>query len=118
MRQLIFVILIFQFVQMRSQVQKPGGVEGSIVWKLTEATSSDGARWKSNIAEDTSSMFLRGKLTSINSNPAILFNNQTIRANTSLNLGDLKTFSLFTVCQETDSLVEQVEPLLLQRNMA
>lgn len=108
MRQVLFVILLFQFVLMNSQELRPGGVQGAIFWKITEAETLDLARWKSNINEDSTTLPIQGKLSSINSYPAIVFNSQQTQANNSLNLGELKTFSLFTVCKTRNDIDEQV----------
>ncbi len=108
MRQVLFVILIFRLVLVYSQDQKPGGVQGSIIWNITETKSPGEAYWKSNIANDTSLLAVGGKKAVINNHPAMVFSNQISKKAITLNLGNLKSFSLFTVCQERDSLTEQV----------
>lgn len=108
MRFVLVVISTFLLVPVYSQYLKPGGVQGAIVWKITEPISSSEAHWKSIIADTTSSMIVRGKRTVINNYPAISFKNKISSNDISLNIGNLNTFSFFTVCQETDSVNEQV----------
>ena len=108
MRTILSLILLFRLMSVFPQEQRPGGVKGSVVWNITELSGAGQARWKSNIDPGTSETLISGGRAMINNHPAILFGKNTQSKTLTMNLADLKTFSLFTVCQETDSITEQV----------
>lgn len=108
MRFALSIILIFRLALIYPQELKPGGVQGALVWNVTKATMQGEAQWKSNIKGNNASMLISGSRAMINNHPAIIFNNKVNSKALTLNLAELKTFSMFTVCQETDSLTEQV----------
>ena len=87
MRIVLVVISTFLLIPVYSQNLKPGGVEGAIVWNITEPTTPSEAHWKSVLA-DTSSLIVTGKQAMINKSPAIIFTNQTGRNDISLTLGN------------------------------
>jgi hypothetical protein len=110
MKAFVFIIVFFQCFTAYAQRIIPGGVKGAFVWEITEGTGSDQARWKSNLNGDADSgLLLSGKITSINSNPAISLDADDDKIfNRTINLGDLASFSMFTVCQEIDTLKERI----------
>ena len=126
------VISLMAFLQIGSvygQTHLPGGVRGALVWEITESAQSGQAQWKSMLASTADSSFLvRGKVQTINNYPALLFSNGSDPVNSSLNLGKMAEFSLFTVCQESDTASERVifslgsdtaaEMILTNRRMA
>ena len=109
MRQVIFIIVFIPFVTIYGQKTKPGGVQGACVWETTEATYPGQAQWKSRLTNPLDSgLVIKGKIKTINNNPALFFSDGTNTINSTLNLGKLVSFSLFTVCQENDSISERV----------
>jgi hypothetical protein len=91
------------------QTRLPGGVSGALVWEITESLQSGQALWKSMLASTSDTAFhLRGRAQTINSYPALLFSNGTNAVDNTLNLGKMTSFSLFTVCHESDTTSERV----------
>lgn len=87
----------------------PGGVEGATVWQVTEVLQTGKARWKSNYNNNPgSAISAKGNIKAINNNPALLFSKESNSINSTLNLGSLESFSLFTVCQANDTIAERV----------
>ena len=56
----------------------------------------------------TTGLHIKGKNSTINNNPALFFSEGSNTVNSTLNLGKLESFSLFTVCQAIDTLTERV----------
>ena len=109
MRQVIFIIVFLPFVTIYGQKTKPGGVQGACVWETTEATYPGQAQWKSRLTNPLDSgLVIKGKIKTINNNPALFFSDGSNTISSTLNLGKLESFSLFTVCQENDSISERV----------
>ncbi|HUX57825.1 MAG TPA: T9SS type A sorting domain-containing protein [Bacteroidales bacterium] len=111
MKQVIFIILFIPFVSIYSQNSLPGGVKGASVWEITEGTKPGEAQWKSNLnfkSTIETGLLIKGKNRSINNNPALFFSEGSNTINSTLNLGKLASFSLFTVCQANDTLAERV----------
>jgi hypothetical protein len=103
------LIAFLQICPVFSQTHLPGGVRGALVWEVTEPAQSGQAQWKSVLTHPADTGFLvRGKIKTINNYPAVLFSNVTDTAYGTINLGKLEAFSLFTVCQESDTVTERV----------
>ena len=100
MKQVIFILVFVPFVTIYAQETKPGGVQGACIWEITQHAQPGQAQWKSNLksALDTG-LVIKGKIKTINNNPALFFSEGTNTINSTLNLGELVSFSLFTVCQ-------------------
>jgi hypothetical protein len=107
MKHFILFIIILPFIVLNAQQPIPGGVSGAYIWEITENKLPDRAQWKSNLKNtpDTS-LSISGKSKTINNNPALFLNANSI--NNSLNLGKLASFTMFTVCQDTDTVTEKV----------
>jgi hypothetical protein len=107
MKQLILIIVLSQFMALKAQLPMPGGVANPHIWEITENNLSGQALWKSKLTNtpDTG-LTITGKSKSINNNAALYFDAGKI-TNT-LDLGKLETFSLFTICQDEDTLSENV----------
>lgn len=109
MKQAAFIIALFQFVSLYSQEIMPGGVKGAALWEITEVSKNGAGTWESNLPSDSDLKIpAEGSLRTINNNPALLFNAGTGKINSTLNLGKLSSFSMITVCQETDTLREKI----------
>lgn len=107
MKHFIFFIAFLPLIALKAQQPMPGGVSGASLWKITENNPSEQAQWKSKIKSNPDSgLLVTGKSKVINNNPGLYFNAETI--DNTLDLGKLATFSLFTVCQETDTLLEKI----------
>jgi len=100
--------LFFWLTPLYSQNKKPGGVDGAVRWNITEFTVSDEAKWMSGLSGDTTSIRISGNGATINNHPAFLLDSRINTHALTTDLSDLKNFTLFTVCQETDSVAEQV----------
>lgn len=109
MKQVIFIIAFIPFVTIYSQQTMPGGVQGACIWEITEGTHPGQSQWKSKLKNTSDTgLIIKGKIKTINSNPALFFSEGTNTLNSTLNLGKLSSFSLFTVCQENDTISERV----------
>jgi len=109
MKQVMLLILLIPFLTAYGQKSMPGGVSGALVWEITESIQPDLAKWKSKLENNTDTgLVIRGKIKSINHNPALFFNAGNSPVNSSLNLGNLASFTLFTVCQENDTVSERI----------
>jgi hypothetical protein len=107
MKGLLLSILLYPFLFTEAQKTLPGGVKDVLIWQATENDLSNASSWKSKLDNKIdSSLNLSGKLKSINSNPALYISPGTL--NHAVNLGKISSFSMFTVCQETDSVTEKV----------
>jgi hypothetical protein len=107
MKKTILLIIVFPFFCIKAQILMPGGVKGSLFWEITQNKSSGEVQWKSNLENTSDSGFMiTGKSKTINNNPALCFDAES--NNSTLDLGKLTSFSLFTVCQDNDSLTEKV----------
>jgi hypothetical protein len=107
MKQIILLIIVFPFSCIKSQILLPGGVKGSFIWEITENKTSGEVQWKSNLNNTSDTGFIiTGKSKTINNNPALCIDAES--NNTTIDLGKLKSFSFFTVCQVNDSLTEKV----------
>jgi hypothetical protein len=109
MKLVIFFILLFPVVKLPGQDKMPGGVRGALIWQITEPVKQNQALWVSRLgnSHDTT-IFVRGRIRIINNNPALLFAERPEVLNASINLGELSAFSLFTVCQENDTISERI----------
>ena len=108
--QRVSLLIIAFFLTSTIQAQKtlPGGVPGVSVWNVTQSNDSLNAQWKPRLKNVANTGFIiTGKSKTMNFNPALTFDSNTIGVEKSLNLGTLKSFSLFTVCQEIDTTNEQ-----------
>lgn len=107
MKQLILIITLSQFMGLKAQLPMPGGVSNPHIWEITENNLSGQALWKSKLTSTSDTeLTITGKGKSINNNAALYFDAGKI-TNT-LDLGKLETFSLFTICQDDDTLSEKV----------
>lgn len=109
MKHIAFIILFIPFISVNSQNFLPGGVKGAVVWKITEQAKTGEVQWKSNMNSGNivdTGLLIKGKSRTINNNPALLFNERNT-INNIINLGKLESFSLFTVCQASDTLPER-----------
>lgn len=107
MKQLIIIIVICHFTLLKAQTPSPGGVSKPHIWEITENNLPGKALWKSNLTgtHDTA-LTGTGKCKSINNNAALYFD--AGKFGNTLDLGKLETFTLFTVCQDDDTLSEKV----------
>lgn len=109
MKQVIFIIALIPFFSIYGQQTMPGGVPGACVWEITEGIQPDQAQWKSKLDSTVNTeLVIKGKIKTINNNPALFFSKGTNTINSTLDLGKLATFSLFTVCQGNDTILERV----------
>jgi hypothetical protein len=107
MKLLLLIIAFAPIVSVYSQKIMPGGVQGARIWEVTEFISQVQGRWKSKTGNHSDSGFIaKGNIKTINYNPALLFPNGKNPVYSTLDLGKLAAFSLFTVCQEKDTLNE------------
>lgn len=109
MKAFIFIIAFIQCFSVYAQRTIPGGVKGAFIWEITEGTEQGKARWISNLKSiPDSGLIMSGKYGTINNNPALFFSedaNNILRR--TVNLGNLSSFSMFTVCQKIDTLSER-----------
>ena len=109
MKLLLFVIMLIPFFSAYGQDILPGGVKGATVWQVTEVVQTGKAQWKSNFNNNPdSTISVKGNIKTINNNPALLFSKESNTINSTLNLGSLESFSLFTVCQANDTISERI----------
>jgi len=109
MKYVIFIIALFQFASLYAQKTMPGGVKGVAVWEITEVTQTGHAKWQSNLyGNPDSTLVIKGNKKTINNNPALVFDAEANPVNNTLNPGSLASFSMFTVCQGIDTLMERV----------
>ncbi len=109
MKHLLFLILLLSYIPVSGQNSSPGGVKGAVVWEVTEVMKNGQAEWRSRLNDLQDSLLTaKGNIQTINNNPALLFTSSANRTNSTLNLGKLESFSLFTVCQAHDTLKERV----------
>ena len=109
MKLVLFIILLIPFFSVYGQNLKPGGVQGATVWEVTEYKLSGQAQWKCQLESNPdSALLVKGSIKTINNNPALFFNKGQTGMNSTLNLGKLESFSLFTVCQANDTISERV----------
>jgi hypothetical protein len=107
MKQLIIILALFQFIGLKAQNSLPGGLSDPYIWKISESKLPGLAIWRSKLPDTSGTgMIITGKYKSINNNAALYFDGGKI--NNTLDLGRLETFSLFTVCQDDDTLSERV----------
>jgi hypothetical protein len=109
MKLVVFLIALIPFISVNGQKSLPGGVQGACIWEITEINNTGQAKWISKLKgpADTG-LLIKGKNKTINNNPALFFSEGNNTINSTLNLGELASFSLFTVCQENDTLSERV----------
>lgn len=109
MKRTLFFIAFIPFITAYAQDKMPGGVHGAGVWEITKVTQSGQSRWEPKLKNRLDSgLSVRGKIKTINNNPALLFSEGPNTKNSTLNLGNLSSFSMFTVCQEIDTLTEKI----------
>ncbi|HEX2936572.1 MAG TPA: T9SS type A sorting domain-containing protein [Bacteroidales bacterium] len=106
---LLLVIFLFPVMLSKAQLNAPGGVKGLYMWNTSRPISGERAVLQSRIYSSVDSVkIMSGKACKMNNNPAVLFNGNTQVLDTLFNLNALVGFSLFTVCQQVDTLAEQV----------
>jgi hypothetical protein len=109
MKLLFFFMAFIPVLTVQGQRTMPGGVPGAGIWEITESTQQGQGRLKSNLENPSDTVFIaKGKIKTINNNPALLLTQSLNTLNNTVNLGNLSAFSLFTVSQETDTLSEKV----------
>ncbi len=109
MRYLIYIIIFLPFISICGQNTMPGGVNGACVWEVAEITKNGLSQFRSVLPGTLIPGFkVVGKTKTINNNPALFFTGGTNTVNSTLDLGKLQSFSLFTVCQETDTISEKI----------
>ncbi len=109
MKQVILIIALIPFFSIYAQKTMPGGVQGACVWEITEGTQPGQALWKSKIDSTVDTeLVIKGMFKTINNNPALFFSEGTNTINSTLDLGKLESFSLFTVCQGNDTIRERI----------
>jgi hypothetical protein len=107
-RAYLLIIAFFLTFAIKAQKTLPGGVQGVSVWNVTQSQDSLNAQWNPRLKNiSNTGLVIAGKGKTMNFNPALTFDSNTIGVEKSLNLGSLKSFSLFTVCQEIDTTNEQ-----------
>lgn len=125
----LFVLALIASETVFSQEIRPGGVEGVYLWEMAGIDKNGDGYWKSRLNDNTvSHLFFRRGTGSINNNPALIFSEGVSSINKTINIGNLESFSLFTVCQERDTISEGViltlendsvtETVLTNRRMA
>ena len=109
MKHLFYIIAFLPFISICGQTITPGGVPGAFVWEIAEVTQKGQSRFRSVLPGTLNPGFkVIGNTGKINNNPAILFSGGISGAGSTLDLGKLQSFSMFTVCQETDTTAEQI----------
>jgi hypothetical protein len=106
---LLLVIFLLPVMPSKAQIAAPGGVKGLYMWNTSRPVAGERAVLQSRLYSYVdSAKRISGKACKMNNNPAVLFNGNTQVLDTLLNLNALAGFSLFTVCQQVDTLAEQV----------
>ncbi|HLP72992.1 MAG TPA: T9SS type A sorting domain-containing protein [Bacteroidales bacterium] len=109
MKHIIFIISVLIPLQAFCQETLPGGVKGASVWQIAGSTQSGISRFRSLVKDTSSPGFnVTGKTRTINNNQALYFSDGANSMNSTLNLGKLRSFSLFTVSQEADTTLEKI----------
>jgi hypothetical protein len=109
MKKIIYIIAFIPFVSVCPQENMPGGVRGATVWEVTEAVKDGQSQFiPKYTAVSTPGFTVRGKAMMINNNPALYLPGKNNKSDHTLDLGKLKSFSLFTICQETDTTEEKI----------
>lgn len=109
MKHFLFFLASLPFLTLTGQDKMPGGVSGARLWEITESSQSGKARWRSMLESASDEEFIiKGDIRTINHNPALLFIGVSDTLSSSLDPGRLSSFTLFTVCQETDTISERV----------
>jgi len=109
MRLFILFLAYLPFLTLYGQEKLPGGVRGARLWDITELAQSGSALWKPVLEHLCDTGFvIKGDVRTINNNPALLFMGGSSPVNSPLNTGTLSSFTLFTVCQEIDTVSEKV----------
>jgi len=109
MKKVVYLIAFIPFVSVCAQKALPGGVRGAMVWEITAAVKDGQSQFVTKSQDISNQGFtVRGKARMINNNPALILSDKNNNADRTLNLGRLESFSLFTICQETDSTEERI----------
>ena len=109
MKYLISIILLILFVPVYSQKALPGGVRGADIWQITESTGGNQSQLVTKLqGAQIKGSAVKGRSGKINNNPALYLSGSYNMENQSFDLGRLRSFSLFTVCQESDTLQEKI----------
>jgi hypothetical protein len=109
MKKFIFIIAFIPFVSISAQKTFPGGVKGACVWEITETVQDGQSRFVPKSKGISNPGFtVKGKVRTINNNPALYISDNNNNVDRTLDLGRLKSFSLFTICQETDTTMEKI----------
>lgn len=104
----LLLIFILPCLFSSAQQPAPGGVTGAKLWQVAQNATSGTGRLQPRLkGMPDSSLVISGKAHTMNQNPALLFDATTKGIESTLNLGQLKSFSLFTVCQQQDTAKEQ-----------
>lgn len=109
MKRFSFFIAFIPFITIHAQDKMPGGIHGAGAWEITKFINSGQSEWEPKLKSHIDSgLAIKGKTKTINSNPALLFDGGINTMNSTLYLGNLTSFSMFTVCQESDTLAERI----------
>jgi hypothetical protein len=109
MKGIIYIIAFIPFVTVCAQETLPGGIKGVSVWEIAESSQPGMTRFRSALKDTRKQEFnVTGKAKTINNNQALCFSDGANTVNSTLDLGRLQSFSLFTVCQEADTTIEKI----------
>jgi hypothetical protein len=109
MKKIIYIIAFIPFISVCGQKNMPGGVRGATVWEVTEVVKDGQSQFVPQSRDISNAGFnVRGKAIMINNNPALYLPGKSNNPDHTLDLGKLKSFSLFTICQETDTTDEKI----------
>lgn len=109
MKKIICIAAFIPFVYVSAQKTLPGGVKGASVWEITETVKDGQSQFVPKFQSVSNPGFIvNGKARMINNNPALYLSGKNNKADRTLDLGRLKSFSLFTICQETDTTAERI----------
>ena len=110
MKGIFSLIAIFiPLVTVCAQETLPGGIKGVSVWEIAEPTQIGISEFRSVLKDTRNQGFnVTGKTKTINNNQALYFSEGTNTLNSTLDLGRLHSFSLFTVSQEADTTLEKI----------
>lgn len=109
MKNIVYIIAFIPFFSIFAQKSTPGGVRGASVWEIAEVTKNGLSQFKSKLPGTLNPGFsVTGKTKAINNNTAVYFSDDKGTLNSTLDLGKLNSFTLFTVCQQSDTTSEKI----------
>lgn len=109
MKGIIYIIAFIPFVTVCAQETLPGGIKGVSIWEIADTEPTGMSRFRSVLKDTRNNGFnVTGKSKPINNNQALYFSEGANTLNSTLDLGRLQSFSLFTVCQEADTTIEKI----------